>query len=129
MTTEMQVLTFIQEFIKENGYAPSVREIGQGTALRSTSTVLYHLRSLRERGFINWNERRSRSIRVFHPIKNEPKTMFDGLREELLAPDGYLRDAPKFAAFLAAVQLCDIRDATEWLEYLSTPAATKGDSQ
>lgn len=129
MTTETQVFTFIQEFIKQNSYAPSVREIGKGTALCSTSTVLYHLRSLRKRGLITWDEGRARSIRVLCPIKNEPQTMFDGLKEELLVPDGYLCDASKFATFLAAVQLSDTRDATEWLEYLSTPTATKGVSQ
>lgn len=128
MTTEIQVLTFIQRYVKQNGYAPSVREIGQGTALCSTSTVLYHLRNLRERGIITWNEGMSRSIRVLRPIKGEPQTMFDSLKEKFLAPDGYLCDASKLAAFLAAVQLSDIRDTTEWVEYLLTPAATKGDS-
>ena len=34
-----EILEFLREFVAENGYAPSVREIMQAVGLRSTATV------------------------------------------------------------------------------------------
>ncbi len=45
-----QILRFVNEFIQENGYPPTVREIGKGVRLRSTATVSYHLHHLQEEG-------------------------------------------------------------------------------
>ncbi len=45
-----EILRFITEFMSDNGYAPSVREIGAGVGLRSTASVKYHLDQLREKG-------------------------------------------------------------------------------
>lgn len=47
-----RILEFVTEFIYENGYAPSVREIGAGVGLRSTASVTYHLQALQERGLL-----------------------------------------------------------------------------
>ena len=33
-----KILEFVNDFIQENGYAPSVREIGQAVGLRSTAS-------------------------------------------------------------------------------------------
>ena len=41
--TQQRILHYIQEYVEVNGYAPSVREIGQAVDLRSTSTVHGHL--------------------------------------------------------------------------------------
>ena len=40
------VYDFICEYIRHYSYAPSVRDIGEGTGLRSTSTVYSHLKRL-----------------------------------------------------------------------------------
>ncbi len=47
------ILEFVNRFIQENGYAPSVREIGAGVGLRSTASVSYHLRALQEKGLLH----------------------------------------------------------------------------
>ena len=44
------ILDYVNEFTRENGYAPSVREIGAAVGLRSTASVSYHLRQLQEKG-------------------------------------------------------------------------------
>ena len=36
---EKAILKFIQKQVEENGYAPSVREIGKAVGLKSTTTV------------------------------------------------------------------------------------------
>ena len=46
------ILAFVEEFIRENGYAPSVREIGAAVGLSSTASVTYHLRQLQEKGLM-----------------------------------------------------------------------------
>lgn len=47
-----QILTFVNEFVQENGFAPSVREIGAAVGLRSTASVSYHLNQLQEKGLL-----------------------------------------------------------------------------
>ena len=46
------ILQFVNQFIQENGYAPSVREIGAAVGLRSTASVSYHLQALQEKGLL-----------------------------------------------------------------------------
>lgn len=47
-----EILDYVNQFIRENGYAPSIREIGAAVGLRSTASVTYHLRSLQEKGVL-----------------------------------------------------------------------------
>ena len=47
-----QILDFVNRFIQENGFAPSVREIGEAVGLRSTASVSYHLQQLRGKGLL-----------------------------------------------------------------------------
>ena len=37
------IMDYVNQFIQENGYSPSVREIGAAVGLRSTASVSYHL--------------------------------------------------------------------------------------
>ena len=46
------IVEFVNQFVQENGYAPSVREIGAAVGLRSTASVSYHLQALQEKGLI-----------------------------------------------------------------------------
>jgi len=46
------ILEFVDRFISENGYAPSVREIGQAAGLNPTASVSYHLRQLQAQGLL-----------------------------------------------------------------------------
>lgn len=46
------IVEFVNSFIQENGYAPSIREIGAAVGLRSTASVSYHLQRLQEQGIL-----------------------------------------------------------------------------
>ncbi len=46
------ILNYVNQFIQENGYAPSVREIGAAVGLRSTASVSYHIQALQEKGML-----------------------------------------------------------------------------
>jgi repressor LexA len=47
-----EILEFVNQFVQENGYAPSVREIGAAVGLNSTASVSYHLQQLQEKGYL-----------------------------------------------------------------------------
>ena len=46
------IMEYVNEFIQENGYSPSVREIGAAVGLRSTASVSYHLQALQDKGML-----------------------------------------------------------------------------
>ena len=47
-----EILEFVNRFIQDNGFAPSVREIGEAVGLRSTASVSYHLQQLQAKGLL-----------------------------------------------------------------------------
>ena len=46
------IVEFVNQFVQENGFAPSVREIGEAVGLRSTASVSYHLQQLQAKGLL-----------------------------------------------------------------------------
>ncbi len=69
---QRQVLDFITNFIRENGYSPSFEEIGQGLGLSSLATVHKHISNLDQKGYLKRDYNRSRSIDVV-PNKSRSK--------------------------------------------------------
>ena len=61
---QQQIYDYILSFTAENGYPPSVREIGDALDLKSPSTVHFHLKGLEEAGVINKAEGKTRAISV-----------------------------------------------------------------
>jgi repressor LexA len=61
---QREILDFLNDFIQQHGYAPSLEEIGRRFGLSSLATVHKHLTNLQEKGFIKraWN--RSRSVEL-----------------------------------------------------------------
>ena len=61
---QREILDYLNEFIQQHGYAPSLEEIGRRFNLSSLATVHKHLTNLQEKGFIRraWN--RSRSVEL-----------------------------------------------------------------
>ena len=47
-----EIMNFVNEFVQEHGYSPSVREIGEAVGLRSTASVSYHLQALQAKGIL-----------------------------------------------------------------------------
>lgn len=67
---EQRVFDFIQSSLRENGYAPSVRDIMNALGYRSTSTVHLYLHRLEELGYIHMEEGKSRAITVSSSLRN-----------------------------------------------------------
>lgn len=63
-----KIMEFLTKFQEENGYSPSIRQIGDSIDVKSTSLVDYYLNQLQEMEFIERVDRISRSIRVLKPV-------------------------------------------------------------
>jgi repressor LexA len=61
---QREILNYLQEFIQQHGYAPSLEEIGRRFSLSSLATVHKHLSNLQEKGFIRRSWNRSRSVEL-----------------------------------------------------------------
>ena len=58
---------YIQRFIDENSYSPSVREIGERFDIKSTSTVHYYLEKMRASGLISQDANKKRAVTLNKP--------------------------------------------------------------
>jgi repressor LexA len=61
---QKRMLEFIQRFTADNGYPPSIREIGDAADISSTSVVNYNLNRLVDEGFLTRDQNVSRGLRL-----------------------------------------------------------------
>ena len=61
---QSEILSVIQESMKDHGYAPSMREIGAAVGLTSTASVKYQLEILEAKGFIRRDESKGRALEL-----------------------------------------------------------------
>jgi len=61
---QREIYGFIQDFIRNRGYAPSIAEIGTNFKLTSPATVHKHLQNLSQKGLIKRSWNRSRAIEL-----------------------------------------------------------------
>ena len=57
-----EIYQYIKDFIDDNSFPPSVREIGEKFSIKSTSTVHYYLEKLREKGLITQDSNKKRAF-------------------------------------------------------------------
>ena len=61
---QSQILEYIDSAIRDKGYPPTVREIGQAVGLNSPSTVHNHLNTLQDKGYLRRDPTKNRAIEV-----------------------------------------------------------------
>jgi repressor LexA len=61
---QIRILEFIQQYLEEHSYPPTIREIGKAVGIPSTSVVKYNLERLQEKGHIERSEEVSRGLRL-----------------------------------------------------------------
>jgi len=74
---QLEVLRFIVQNIEDNGYPPTIREIGEALDIRSTNGVNDHLKALERKGFLTRD-----------PVKSRALIPTDAAREVLGEPRG-----------------------------------------
>lgn len=63
---QRQVLNFINSFVRERGYSPSLREITQELKTSNLSTAQYYIEQLEEKGYLKKDEGKARGITPLH---------------------------------------------------------------
>jgi len=71
---QSEILEFVQNKIKTEGYSPSIREIAEAVNLKSTSSVQHHLNNLVKKGIIEKKANLSRSL-----TSNQNKSNFSSV--------------------------------------------------
>lgn len=64
-----KIMAFLTVFVRDNGYSPNIREIGDSINVGSTSLIDYYLNQLEEMGYIARDKHIARSIRVLKPVQ------------------------------------------------------------
>jgi repressor LexA len=74
---QSEVLKFVKDFISDNGYAPSYREIASGVGLSSPSTAYGHVQMLFSKGLLcSCGEGKARSIEMKFQQSNQAPMFF-----------------------------------------------------
>lgn len=86
---EKAILKFIEKQVKQNGYPPSVREIGKAVGLSSTATVHGYLAKLAKKGYIKKEDQKGRTLRLIKgeiEENNQTEIQFCGGKEIVAVP-------------------------------------------
>lgn len=67
---QRNILSFMERYIDQRGFPPTIREIGIATQIGSTSVVNYNLNKLVQAGYIERSSRASRGLRLLKPGKS-----------------------------------------------------------
>jgi repressor LexA len=65
---QQNILRFIDRYFNDNGFPPTIRQIGEATDIGSTSVVNYNLNKLVDAGYLERKEATSRGLRLLRPI-------------------------------------------------------------
>lgn len=69
---QQNILRFMWRYMSQNGYPPTIREIGEATRINSTSVVNYNLNKLVNAGYLERSDRVSRGLRLVADIPGMP---------------------------------------------------------
>ena len=69
---QRKIYDYLVSCIRDQGYPPSVREIGEAVGLRSPSSVHFHLKRLEEAGIIAKGAGKGRAITLTAPEEEAP---------------------------------------------------------
>jgi repressor LexA len=117
---QRQVLEFIDTQIRERGYPPSVREIGEAVGLSSSSTVHAHLAALQDKGFLRRDPTKPRAMELVYdsgsgtaierrPVRHVPLVGDVAAGTGVLAAENIEESVPVPEDFTGAGQLFMLR--------------------
>ena len=106
---EKAIIKFIEKKIKEDGYPPSVREIGKAVGLSSTATVHGYLAKLRSKGYIKKEDKKGRTLKLLKggngmPVENAQKSFYS--QKELI-------DVPLVGKITAGMPILAVENVTD----------------
>lgn len=97
------VLGVIRKAVKDRGYPPSIREIGDAVGLNSTSSVAYQLKELERKGFLRRDPNKPRAVDVRLDEPEESETTANGTEAEARpqVPEGVA--APTYVPIVGSI--------------------------
>lgn len=84
-----KIFEFMQKFIAENGYSPTVREICKACDIKSTATVFTYLNQLADSGVINKVDNRNRAVSLKQKVINVPLIGTVAAGQPIFATENY----------------------------------------
>ncbi len=87
---ERKILDYMVQYLRENTYQPSIREIGERFGIKSTKTVSEHLQALANKGHLERDPSRSRGVRILG-VDLHPQTVSIPCFDELPTNSGRIR--------------------------------------
>jgi repressor LexA len=112
-TRQRRILDFIRETVRQRGYPPTVREIGEAVGLTSSSSVHAQLATLEKRGLLRRDPTKPRAMElqgpgggpgrgvtvplVGHITAGAPILADENIEDYLTLPTGYAADQDHFA--------------------------------
>lgn len=116
---QQELLSFVDGFIKGNGYGPSYREIMRALGYKSVSTVAIHIENLIAKGYL---ARRDNSARSLEVVTLRP----DGVAGSAETPD----IEPELIRRLVAAKLTEdqLKTAQQVFDWLKLSSAAKAAS-
>ena len=90
-----KILAFIKKSIQDQGYPPTIREIGEHFGIRSTNGVNDHLKALQRKGYLLRGELKSRALSIIEGGRSQAGR-FPRLSRRELSPvgDGEVLEVP-----------------------------------
>ncbi len=70
--SQQELYNWLVDYVRANQHSPSTREMMQAMNLRSPASVLERLEHLRDKGYIEWSEGKSRTIRIRDDMRGVP---------------------------------------------------------
>ena len=65
---QQNIMKFMHHYMEDQGYPPTIREIGEACDINSTSVVNYNLNKLVTAGYLERSDKVSRGLRIIAPI-------------------------------------------------------------
>lgn len=83
------IFEFMQKFIAENGYSPTVREICNACNIKSTATAFTYINELADRGVIKKADNRNRAVSLNQKVVNVPLIGTVAAGQPIFATENY----------------------------------------
>jgi repressor LexA len=121
---QQKILSFIKRSIQEQGYPPTIREIGEAFGIRSTNGVNDHLKALERKGYLLRGELKSRALSVIEGGASsggfsKPTGRFPSLTKKQsdlgvqAVPDGDVIDVPVIGKVAAGAPILAQENVTD----------------
>ena len=119
---QQEIFEFIKRYSAQNGYPPTVRDIGKAVGLASSSTVHAHLANLEKLGVLRRDPSKPRAIELFDRVGKDVGTVVESAVQSV---KGMVRQGIPLVGQVAAGSPILAEENVE--DYIQVPSIAGGD--